>query len=160
MFEICDDPRHEAFLELARQLNQRVFAQEAPENIYDWLSGSLGKFRPPDNSNAIMDWKASFELYDAEIARRIALAQLPESERKQFDWPGRHSWNSLIDPIEAGILVLLAGPDGSGKTTFAECIAEYWARRGQRVVFVHFELSRLSCLTGAQHGTRRLPVVS
>ena len=145
MFEICDDPRHEAFLELARQLNQRVFAQEAPENIYDWLSGSLGKFRPPDNSNAIMDWKASFELYDAEIARRIALAQLPESERKQFDWPW-HSWNTLIDPIEAGILVLLAGPDGSGKTTFAECIAEYWARRGQKVVFVHFELSKIIML--------------
>lgn len=145
MYEICDDPRHNAFLELARQLDQRVFAKEAPENIYDWLAGSLNKFKPADTTGAIMDWQASFELYDAEIARRIALAQLPESERKQFNWPWS-SWNKLIDPIEAGILVLLAGPDGSGKTTYAECIAEYWARRGQHVVFVHFELSKIIML--------------
>lgn len=145
MHDLSDDPRHEALVELARQLYQRAFAKEAPENIYDWLTGSLNKFRPADTTGAIMDWQTSFELYDAEIARRIALAQLPESERRLFDWPWA-SWNSLIDPIEAGILVLLAGPDGSGKTTYAEGIAEYWARRGQHVVFVHFELSKIIML--------------
>jgi hypothetical protein len=139
------DERHTYLEQMARQLDQRVMAQQAPEEIYDWLKMAVEKVAPADNSGAIMDWQTSFELYDAEIARRIALSQLPESERRLFDWPWS-SWNGLIDPIEAGILVLLAGPDGSGKTTYAEGIAEYWAKRGQHVVFVHFELSKIIML--------------
>lgn len=145
MDNFYDDPRHTYLQRMARQLDQRVFALQSPEEIYDWLKLAIEKVVPPDNGGAIMDWQASFDLYDAEIARRIALSQLPEGERKQFNWPWQ-TWNNLIDPIEAGILVLLAGPDGSGKTTFAECIAEYWARRGQKVVFVHFELSKIIML--------------
>ncbi len=145
MDEFYTDERHTYLQQMAHQLMQRVIARQAPEEIYDWLKLSTEKVAPPDNSGAVMDWRESFELYDAEIARRIALSQLPESERKQFNWPWM-SWNSLIDPIEAGILVLLAGPDGSGKTTYAECVAEYWARRGQKVVFVHFELSKIIML--------------
>ncbi len=145
MHEFLEDERHVYLNRLARELDQHVAALVAPEKIYDWLKLRIEKIAPADNSGAIMNWRESFELYDAEIARRIALSQLPENERKQFDWPWS-SWNSLIDPIEAGILVLLAGPDGSGKTTYAEGIAEYWARRGQHVVFVHFELSKLIML--------------
>lgn len=145
MDDIYSDPRHTYLQRMARQLDQLCYAEQAPEKIYDWLKQAIEQVAPADNSGAVMDWKESFELYDAEIARRIALAQLPESERKQFDWPWS-SWNKLIDPIEAGILVLLAGEDGSGKTTFAECIAEYWAHRGQKVVFVHFELSKIIML--------------
>lgn len=145
MDNFYDDERHTYLERMARQLDQRVMALQAPEEIYDWLRLAVEKIAPADNSGAVMDWRESFELYDAEIARRIALSKLPESERKQFNWPWQ-SWNSLIDPIEAGILVLLAGPDGSGKTTYAEGIAEYWARRGQKVVFVHFELSKIIML--------------
>lgn len=145
MDNFFSDERHVYLNRLARELDQWVESQVAPEEIYDWLKMKIEKIAPPENAGAIMDWKTSFDLYDAEIARRVALSLLPESERRQFDWPWS-SWNSLIDPIEAGILVLLAGPDGSGKTTYAECIAEYWAKRGQKVVFVHFELSKIIML--------------
>lgn len=141
MGDFYDDPRHSYLERLARQLDQRVGGLQAPELIYDWLRVAIEKVAPADTSSAIMEWEPSFDIYDQEIARRIELAQLPEAQRKMFNWPWP-SWNNLIDPIEAGILVVLAGPDGAGKTTYAENIAEYWARRGQRVVFVHFELSK------------------
>ena len=145
MVEIYEDPRHAYLDRLGRELYQRLNAAVAPELIYDWLKAAIEKVAPADNAGAIMEWHPSFEIYDQEIARRIALSQLPENERKLLNWPWQ-SWNNLIDPIEAGILVVLAGPDGAGKTTYAENIAEYWAKRGQQVVFVHFELSRLIML--------------
>jgi replicative DNA helicase len=145
MVEVYEDPRHAYLDRIGRELFQRLNTPVAPELIYDWLKLAIEKIAPADNSGAIMEWHPSFEIYDQEIARRIALSQLPENERKMFSWPWQ-SWNNLIDPIEAGILVVLAGPDGAGKTTYAENIAEYWARRGQQVVFVHFELSKFIML--------------
>jgi hypothetical protein len=92
-----------------------------------------------------MEWVPSFEMYDAEIARRIVVSQLPEDQRKLFDWPWA-SWNRLIDPIEAGILVILGAPDGTGKTIVGENAAEHWARKAQHVAYVHFELSKIVML--------------
>ncbi len=145
MVEVFADERHTYLEKLARDLYQRVDALQAPELIYDWLNKQVSKIKPDDNDSAVMEWRPSFDIYDAEIARRIALSQLPESERKMFNWPWQ-SWNNLIDPAEAGMLVVLAGPDGSGKTTYAENLAEHWARKGQQVVFVHFELSKIIML--------------
>lgn len=145
MFEPYEDPRHVFLDRVCAGLAQRLGGLQAPELIYDWLKMEIEKVAPGDNTSAVMEWQPSFDIYDAEIERRIAQAQLPEAERRLFNWPWP-SWNKLIDPIEAGILVVLAGPDGSGKTTYAENVAEYWAMRGQQVVFVHFELSKIIML--------------
>lgn len=145
MVEVYEDPRYAYLDRVGREMYQRLNAAVAPELIYDWLKAAIEKIAPADSDKAVMEWHPSFDIYDEEIQRRIALSQLPEAERKLFNWPWQ-SWNNLIDPIEAGILVVLAGPDGAGKTTYAENIAEYWAKRGQQVVFVHFELSRFIML--------------
>ena len=143
--EFYADPRHSYLEQTARELDRRVMALQAPEGIYDWLKNAIEKVAPADTSGSIMEWPASFDIYDREIERRIELSQLPEDQRKLFNWPWA-SWNSYIDPIEAGILVILAAPDGTGKTIVAENVAEYWARKGQHVVFVHFELSKIIML--------------
>lgn len=143
--EIFADERHSYYERMARELYQRVNALVAPEVIYDWIKVQNEKVAPADSSSAVMQWEPSFEMYDAEIQRRIALAQLPEAERKLFNWPWA-SWNRLIDPIEPGMLAIAAAPDGTGKTIVGENLAEYWARKGQHVAFVHFELSRLIML--------------
>lgn len=143
--EYYDDPRHEKWDQIWRELNRRTLIRQAPEGIYDWMMQTLGKMAPPDTTHAIMDWDESFAKYDAEIARRVALSKIPEAERKMFDWPWA-SWNSYIDPAEGGVLAVVAGGDGTGKTAVAECVAEYWARRGNKVVFVHFELSKIIML--------------
>lgn len=139
------DVRHLQWMEIAHEMYRRVYAEEAPELIYDWLLERMAKLRPATSDELAMSWPASFDVYEAEIARRVALAQTPEAERKLFTWPWS-SWNQLLDPAEGGMLVMLAGPDGVGKTAYAECIAEHWARRGHKVVFVHFELSRVVML--------------
>lgn len=145
MDNIFSDPRHEKLLQLCQEFYRRIYAEESPENIHDWMVHQISKFQPDVDSSLVMDWVDSFELYDREIERRIEFSRLPEEQRMLFNWPWQ-SWNNLIDPIEPGILVVLSGPDGSGKTTYAECIAEHWARRGQKVAFVHFELSKIIML--------------
>jgi len=55
-----------------------------------------------------------------------------------FDWPWE-SWRRRIRPLEAGMLGLIAAPDGIGKSLYLEEIAEHWARRGIQTVLVHLE---------------------
>lgn len=142
---IFDDDRHAQWMNIAKELYRRTFAEESPEAIFDWLMLKIGKLKPSEDSKGLMFWTESFALYEAEIARRIAVAQLPIAERKLFTWPWS-SWNALLDPAESGSLSVIAGPDGVGKTAYAECIAEHWARQGHHVAFVHFELSKIIML--------------
>jgi replicative DNA helicase len=57
-----------------------------------------------------------------------------------FDWPWA-SWNhnGRIRPLRPGFVGVLAAPDGMGKTTYLEQVAEHWAHRGWHVVYVHLE---------------------
>ena len=73
MVEIYADERHAYYERLARELYQRVNALVAPEIIHDWLRVAIDKAAPPDSTGAIMEWHPSFDIYDQEIARRIAL---------------------------------------------------------------------------------------
>jgi replicative DNA helicase len=142
---IFDDGRHDQWMAIAKELYRRTFAEEAPEAIFDWLMTKVSKLKPATLDNALMTWQDSFAIYDAEIARRTALAQLPVGERKLFTWPWS-SWNKFIDPAESGTLIVIGGPDGAGKSSYAECISEHWANQGYKVVYVHFELSRIIML--------------
>ena len=138
---IFTDPKLQRWSEIAMELYRRVYAEEAPEIIYDWWLTVGEKLRPSQATGAIMPWPDSFEIYDREIERRREMAKRPESEQRLLTWPWS-SWNRLLDPAEGGMLSLLAGPDAVGKTAYAECIAEHWAKHGHQVVFVHFELSK------------------
>ena len=57
---------------------------------------------------------------------------------RRFDWPW-DSWNRLVRPGIKGWVGLLAAPDGQGKSTYLEWIAEHWAQRGNKTVLVHLE---------------------
>ena len=46
-----------------------------------------------------------------------------------------------------GTLAVIAAPDGCGKTTYAECIAEHWAHRGASGL----------CASGLHHRHERIP---
>lgn len=125
---------------LARELLQRVVAEVEPVEIREWLQRQIARLGGGDE-NAAMAWKDSFDWYDALLEKRDALAQLPVNERRLVDWPWA-SWNNLIDPLEPGMLASIAAPDGQGKTIVVECLAEHWASRRLKVVFVHYELNR------------------
>lgn len=127
--------------ELARELYKRVDADESPSDIYDWLKDRIKRIGGGADPTAGLGWVESFDWYDALLAKREALALLPLEQRRLVDWPWQ-SWNNLIDPMEPGMLASITAPDGQGKTIIVECMAEHWARRHHKIVFVHYELNR------------------
>lgn len=125
---------------LAKELLRRCVAEEEPEDLRRWLTDALAHLGGGDIS-AIMTWPDSFNLVDQMLAEYELAANTPPDQRKDLSWPWE-SWRRLIDPMEAGMLGVVAAPDGTGKTIYAESLAEYWAAHKNRVVFVHYELNR------------------
>ena len=74
-----------------------------------------------------------------EVIRKRA-AERAEGIVTRFDWPW-FSWNhnGRVRPLRRGMVGILAAPDGQGKTTYLEQIAEHWASNGHHVVYVHLE---------------------
>jgi len=134
-------PELQQYLALAQETMRRCYAEEDPTMLHQWLAEQLGKMRGTVEGNAVMTWPESFDYYDQLLAQREADALLPESERKIVDWLWP-SWNRMIDPLEPGMLAVVSAGDGMGKTIYAESLAEHWARRKNKVVFLHYELNR------------------
>ena len=133
-------PETAPYMALAQELMRRCYAEEDAEMLRQWLGDQLARMGAADES-AVMTWPESFDIYDAILARREQEAQLPTDQRKTLDW-GWASWDRLIDPLEPGMLAVVSAGDGMGKTIYAECLAEHWARKKNHVVFVHYELNR------------------
>lgn len=125
---------------LAKEILRRCMAEEEPEEIRKWLVDTLARLGGGDE-NAVLTWEASFDLVDKLIVDYERIASTPAEQRKDLSWPWP-SWCKLIDPLEDGMLGVITAPDGAGKTTYGESIAEYWAAHKNRVVFVHYELNR------------------
>jgi replicative DNA helicase len=141
---------------LAKELLQRVNAEEEPADMHDWLTRRLAALGTGNNDAALF-WPESFDWYDALLAKREELAKLPPEQRHLIDWPWA-SWNRLIDPLAPGMLASITAPDGQGKTIVVECLAEHWASRAHKVVFVHYELNRALMLDRRMSRHTSLPV--
>lgn len=132
---------HEPYVTIAQEMLRRCYAEEDTVMLNQWLTEQCaflaGRHRDDDST---LLWQDSFELYDRILEQRAAEAENP-AQRKQPLWPWA-SWNSMIDPLEPGMLAVIGAGDGQGKTIYCETIAEHWARLGLRVVFVHYELNR------------------
>lgn len=126
---------------LAKEVMRRCLADQDADEIRLWLKDTLNQ--PNTTSDdALMTWEQSFDLTKQILEKYKQRALIPEAERKVLSWPWE-SWNKMIDPLEDGMLGVISAPDGQGKTIYAESIAEFWAMHKNRVVFVHFELSRV-----------------
>ena len=134
-------PELEPYLVLGQELMRHVYAEESPEEINTWLRAQLARLSAEPTAGARLLWAESFELYDRIMERRIADAGKSDEERLLLTWPWE-TWTRYLDPLEPGMLALIAAADGAGKTLTAECIAEHWAKQGRNVVFLHFELNR------------------
>ena len=134
-------PELAPYMALAQETMRRCYAEEDATMMYQWLSEQIAKLGGKGNDNAVMTWQESFDFYEALMIQREHNAQIPASERKILDWYWP-AWNKLIDPLEPGMLAVISAGDGQGKTIYAECLAEHWARRKNHVVFVHYELNR------------------
>jgi len=129
------------YTELCSAIMQRVYSDMEPVEMHQWLSDQVAKLSVTKDESARLPWLDSFEVYNQLLDKRLAMSKLPPEERKILTWPWK-TWNNLIDPMEPGLLAVLAGGDGVGKTIYAEVISEYWAKTGHNVVLAHFELNR------------------
>jgi len=93
-----------------------LYAHRASPNFRTW-------------QQAVKDTWTTLEYYD----------KLAAGGPSPYRWPWV-SWNQSIDPLDPGVLVLLAGATGVGKTIYLECLADFWAQQGLQVLFAHFEL--------------------
>lgn len=134
-------PELQTYLAFAQEMMRRVYAEEDPTQIHQWASDQIAKLGGAVEDSAVMTWLQSFDFYEELLVKRANDAALPASERKSIDWLW-DSWNKLLDPLEPGMLAVISAGDGQGKTIYAECLAEHWARQKNRVVFVHYELNR------------------
>ena len=141
MSETTGNAASDLYLVLAQELMRRVYADVPTDELNDWLHGQIIKLKGGNTESAIMSWVESFDRYEQILADREAKSKLPASERKELTWAWA-SWNRMIDPLEPGLLAVLAAGDGMGKTIYCETQAEHWAKQGHRVTFVHFELNR------------------
>lgn len=141
MSETTGNATAEPYLILAQELMRRVYADMEPDELHKWLLEQAAKLASKGNENAALLWQQSFDYYDQLLADREARAALPANERRELLWAWS-SWNRMIDPLEPGLLAVIAAGDGMGKTIYCETQAEHWAKMGRRVVFVHFELNR------------------
>lgn len=152
------NPETEPYLILAQELMRRIYADMSADEIHIWLQSQLSKVATHGNEKAALTWLESFPYYDDLLKKREEKEALPPGDRRELRWAWQ-TWNNMIDPFEPGLLAVIAAGDGMGKTIYAETQAEYWAKAGLKVAFVHFELNRAIMLDrrAARHSglTRR-----
>jgi replicative DNA helicase len=114
MTEAFTNPELEPYVILAQEMFRRIYAEETPNDLNAWCQSQLQKLAGAKDENARLLWADSFTLYADLIAKREALAALPERDRHLLTWPWA-SWNAFLDPLEAGMLAVIAAGDGMGK---------------------------------------------
>lgn len=109
-----------------------------PNELYTEAQSRWQLLAPPKKQGATMyGWETI--PYERETQKRRQ-EEAESGLSRRFDWPSQwHTWNQYVRPLRAGLVGVLAAPDGVGKSTYLEWIAEHWAMRGNKVVFVHLE---------------------
>lgn len=141
---------------LLREGFRRVIVEEDAAEIRDWLRLQLDRLGASDET-AVMTWPESFDFTDKMVEKFEEIARIPPEQRKVLDWPWAQ-WNDYIDMLEPGMLATITAPDGIGKSLYAEMIGEHWASRGNRIAYVHYELSKSVMMQRRLARHARVPV--
>ena len=108
----------------------------APDDIFTAAQERLQTLAPRTDRGATMYGWETIDSHRAAVKERRLEAESGLTRR--FDWPWA-SWNQWVRPLRSGLVGVLAAPDGVGKSTYLEWIAEHWAKRSNKVVMVHLE---------------------
>lgn len=124
-----------------------------PEELYKAAQAQLDWLKPPTQGSRVTygwDTTSYTTLLDARAQERAKGTAI------KLDWPWP-SWNRFVKLLRPGMVGLLSGPEGSGKTGYLEMIAEHWASKAH-VVFVHLENSLEYTLDRRMSRYARLPI--
>ena len=114
---------------------QTAYTEQDPDLVFALAQEQLRSLQPQRDAGITMTWEDSFSETDR------MLEQLGQGSNLRYRWPWQ-TWNNVIDPAEPGLVVEIAGGTGVGKTIFAECLADFWAKNDVRVGILHFELNK------------------
>lgn len=117
---------------------QEIQNRPKPDELYTEAQERWQHLQPAQvNSGFVYGWDT--EPFHERIIKNRAQEAM-EGTLPRFDWPWA-SWNhnGRVRPLRPGFVGILAAPDGMGKSTFLEMVAEHWAVRGWNTVLVHLE---------------------
>lgn len=124
--------------EFAYWLVGELQAKPDPDDLFTAAQERWQQLRPQTaRSRFVYGWE-TLGLHDNMVRERARERQ--DGVQRVYDWPWV-AWNAegRVRPLRPGMLGIIAAPDGAGKTTYLEMIAEHWAARGRQVVYVHLE---------------------
>lgn len=116
--------------------NAELMSLPDPEEMYKQAIARLDWLKPPTQDNRfVLGWDTID--YEAVLTQRKLEAE--QGTAIKYDWPVLwRQWNKHVRTLRPGMVGLISGPEGSGKTGYLEMIAEHWATKCH-VVFVHLE---------------------
>jgi len=107
-----------------------------PERLFTEAQERMQALQPPTKDKRFVYGWETVSQHQAAIDRRVADYQAGVINPYLWPWA---SWNGVIRPLRAGMVGIVAAPDGMGKSTYLECVAEHWAKGGMQIVYVHLE---------------------
>lgn len=122
--------------EYAYWLVQKLQERPDPEQLFAEAQERMQALHPPLRDRRFVYGWDTVQSHQAQIQQRVEDAIA--GKVNPYTWPWA-AWNAVVRPLRAGMLGLVAGADGTGKSTYLECIAEHWAKGGLHVVYVHLE---------------------
>jgi replicative DNA helicase len=114
-------------------MTQELTMMPDPDELFAAVSERLQALKPKGNATRFV---YGWDTLDYEGTLRHREQERKEGTAKVFPWPW-HSWAD-ISVLRPGMVGILSGAEGSGKSSYLEMIAESWAQYGN-VVFVHLE---------------------
>ncbi len=122
--------------EFAEWFGSEVADIADPDELFAGAQERIQHLAPAQRAaNFVYGWDTVKE-HDTMLRERMR--QFQKGEALVFDWPWA-SWNEKVRPLRSGMLGVVAAPDGIGKSTVLEMVAEHWSRKTAHVVFVHLE---------------------
>ena len=123
--------------DFAHWMIQSLQAHPDPDGLFTEAQERWTGLRPVQKNSAFVYGWDTIAIHDKIIKER----NQPQRDTVRFDWPWR-SWSQIVRPLLPGMVGIVAAPDGQGKTSYLEMIAEHWAMMDIHTVYVHLEDDR------------------
>jgi replicative DNA helicase len=134
---VADTALCRRYYEFAGRVQEKSSSTDDPAELSDYILNDLRKVNRLVQDESILYWEDSLKFRYDQTERRLNEQVSGDVVRMDCPWA---SWNRIVRPMRKGTLALIAGLSGLGKTMIASSLAEYWAQKGFRVCFFHYEL--------------------